>query len=289
VLKAVGSGQPQPIRTRFRDMVVTREDIRLSAMPILRGGLLGFFFGIIPGSGATLSAFFAYDVERRVAKKKGITLGTGRIEGVAGPEAANNSSVNGSFIPTLALGIPGSATTAILLGGFLLFGIQPGPLLIKEQPDLVWGLIASFYVGNILLLVLNLPLAPVFAMMLRFRYCFLYPGIIVVSILGAYSLENDLFGIWVVIVSAAIGLGLTSYGYPAAPLILGLVLGNPLETSLVQSSSMGEGDLTIFFERPIALILLALTVASVVVPPLLGRLTRARRARAEARLAGASR
>ncbi|MCS0494793.1 tripartite tricarboxylate transporter permease [Ancylobacter mangrovi] len=289
VLKAVGTGQPEPLRTRFRDMIVTREDMRRSAMPIFRGGLLGFFFGIIPGAGATLASFFSYDIERRIARKKGIMLGTGRIEGVAGPEAANNSSVNGSFIPTLALGIPGSATTAILLGGFLLFGIQPGPLLVREQPSLVWGLVASFYVGNVLLLILNLPLAPVFALMLRFRYCFLYPGILVVSILGAYSLENDLFGIWIVIGSAALGLGLTSYGYPAAPLILGLVLGRPLETSLVQTSSMGTGSLLFFFERPIAVVLLALSLASVIVPPLMAHLDRQRKARSDQALARPSR
>ena len=150
----------------------------------------------------------------------------------------------------------------------MLFGIQPGPLLIKEQPNLVWGLIASFYVGNVLLLILNLPLAPVFALMLRFRYCFLYPGILVVSVLGAYSLQNELFGVWVVIVSAGIGLALTSFSYPAAPFILALVLGDPLETSLVQTSAMGSGDLTIFLHRPIALTLLILALASLVVPRL---------------------
>lgn len=271
VLKAVGIGQPEPIRARFRDMIVTREELRRSWGPIARGGLLGFFFGILPGAGATLASFFAYDVERRIARKKGIIFGTGQVEGVAGPEAANNSSVNGSFIPTLALGIPGSATTAILLGGFLLFGIQPGPLLVKEQPDLVWGLIASFYIGNILLLLLNLPLAPVFASLLRFRYCFLYPGILVISVLGAFSLENEMFGIWVVIGSAAVGLALTSYDFPASPFILALVLGDPLEKSLVQSSAIGEGSLAILVQRPISLTLLLLTLASVVVPPLLER------------------
>jgi putative tricarboxylic transport membrane protein len=282
VLKAVGTGQPKPIKTRFRDLIVTREELRRSWMPILRGGGLGFFFGILPGAGATLASFFAYDVERRVAKSKGIILGTGQIEGVAGPEAANNSSVNGSFIPTLALGIPGSATTAILLGGFLLFGIQPGPLLIANQPDLVWGLIASFYIGNVVLLILNLPLAPVFALMLRFKYCFLYPVILLVSVLGAYSLENEIYGVWVVVASAAIGLALTSYGYPAAPFILALVLGDPLEKSLVQSSSMGYGDLSILFTRPISLTLIVLTILSVVLPPLFERMQRARTARAAA-------
>src|SRR5262249_17728030 len=143
-------------------------------------------------------------------------------------------------------------------------------------PQLVWGLIASFYVGNILLLILNLPLAPLFASLLQFRYCFIYPMILVVSVLGAYSLENELFGVWIVIVSAAIGLVLTSYGYPAAPFILALVLGNPLETSLVQSSAMGEGSLAILFERPISVPLLALPLAAVVIPPLLARRGRAR-------------
>lgn len=279
VLKAVGTGQPEPIKTSFRDLIVTKEELRRSWMPIIRGGWIGFFFGIMPGAGATLASFFSYDVERRVAKRKGIVLGTGQIEGVAGPEAANNSSVNGSFIPTLALGIPGSATTAILLGGFLLFGIQPGPLLLAHQSDLVWGLIASFYIGNIILLILNLPLAPVFAMMLRFRYCFLYPIILLVSVLGAYSLENEIYGVWVVVVSAALGLALTSYGYPAAPFILALVLGDPLEKSLVQSSSMGYGDLSILFTRPISLTLIVLTIMSVIVPPLLGRIQSARTAR----------
>jgi putative tricarboxylic transport membrane protein len=241
VLKAVGTGQPEPIRARFRDLVVTREDLRRSWMPILRGGLIGFFMGLMPGSGATLSSFFAYDVERRMAAKRGITLGTGQIEGVAGPESANNASVNGSFIPTLALGIPGSATTAILLGGFLLFGIQPGPLLIKEQPNLVWGLIASFYVGNVLLLILNLPMAPLFASLLRFRYCFLYPGILVVSVLGAYSLQSELFGVWVVILSAALGLGLTGSRVLSYVAGLGLVIALVFVLGLLVGSNLERG------------------------------------------------
>jgi putative tricarboxylic transport membrane protein len=240
-------------------------------MPILRGGLVGFFLGMLPGAGATLSSFFAYDVERRVAAKKGLVLGTGQIEGVAGPEAANNSSVNASFIPTLALGIPGSATTAILLGGFLMFGIQPGPLLVKEQPTLVWGLIASFYIGNVFLLILNLPLAPLFAALLRFRYCFIYPVILVFGVLGAYSLQNELFGVWIVVIAAALGLALTSFGYPPAPFILALVLGEPLETSLVQSSEIGLGSLALLLERPISLGLLLMTLVSVIGPPLVAR------------------
>ena len=278
VLKAVGVGQPEPIRARFSDMTLTREELRRSWAPMFRGGVLGFCLGLLPGAGATLASFFAYDVERRAAARKGLKLGTGQIEGVAGPESANNSSVNASFIPTLALGIPGSATTAILLGGFLLFGIQPGPLLVKEQPTLVWGLIASFYIGNVFLLILNLPLAPLFAALLRFRYCFLYPGILVFGVLGAYSLQGELSGVWIVIVAAALGLGLTSFGYPPAPFILALVLGKPLETSLVQSSEIGTGSLMLLFQRPISLALLLMTLASVIGPPLIARWSRRRKA-----------
>ncbi|MGH3386592.1 MAG: tripartite tricarboxylate transporter permease, partial [Nocardioidaceae bacterium] len=177
VMSQVSQGNVAPIRAKFKDLFLTREDLRRSRGPIARGSLLGFFLGTLPGTGATIAAFMSYDLEKRVSKRKS-EFGKGAIEGLAGPEAANNAAANGAFVPTLALGIPGSGTTAILLGAFLLFGIQPGPLLMDKEPDLVWGLLASFYVGNVLLLILNLPLAPVFASMLRTRYQVLYPIII---------------------------------------------------------------------------------------------------------------
>jgi putative tricarboxylic transport membrane protein len=180
VMTQVKAGGTEPIRTRMKDMLLTRDDWHRSRMPIVRGGIIGFLIGVLPGAGATLASFFSYDLERRMSKHPD-EFGKGAIEGVAAPEAANNAAVNGAFVPTLTLGIPGSATTAVLLGAFLLFGIRPGPLLIEQQPDLVWGLMASFYIGNVFLLILNLPLAPLFASMLRLRYAFVYPVILLMS------------------------------------------------------------------------------------------------------------
>jgi putative tricarboxylic transport membrane protein len=265
VMSQVHRGGRAPIRTRFRDMLLTREDWRRSQMGIVRGGFMGFFMGVLPGAGATLASFFSYDVERRFSRHKD-EFGKGAIEGVAGPEAANNAAVNGAFVPTLTLGIPGSGTTAVLLGAFLLFGIQPGPLLLEQQPDLVWGLIASFYIGNVILLFLNLPLAPAFASILRLRYGMLYPLILLLSFVGAYAIENRLWGVWLAFVFGVIGYFMKRYDYPAAPVILGLILGGLLEEALMQTSSISGGDFTIFFQRPIALVLFALAALVILGP-----------------------
>ena len=248
------TGTPDPIRARYREMMLTWNDWRRSRMSILRGGLLGFGVGTIPGVGATLASFLAYDLERRVSPRKE-EFGKGAIEGLAAPEAANNASSNAAFVPLLTLGIPSSATAAVLLGAFLLFGIQPGPLLIEEQPDVVWGLLASFYIGNIILLIMNLPLAPLFASMLRMRYEMLYPLIILLSFLGAYAVENRLWGVWLALAFGVIGYFMKRYDYPAPPVILGLIIGGIMEEALVQTSSISGGDFTIFLRRPIALLL----------------------------------
>ena len=265
VMSQVRRGTPPPIRTRFRDMLLSREDWRRSRMAIARGGFMGFLLGVLPGAGATLASFFSYDVERRMSPRKD-EFGKGAIEGVAGPEAANNAAVNGAFVPTLTLGIPGSGTTAVLLGAFLLFGIQPGPLLLEEQPDLVWGLIASFYIGNVILLFLNLPLAPVFASILRLRYGLLYPLILLLCFVGAYAVENRLWGVWLAFAFGVIGYFMKRYDYPAAPVILGLILGGLLEEALMQTSSISGGDFTIFLRRPIALVIFALAALVVLGP-----------------------
>jgi putative tricarboxylic transport membrane protein len=261
-----------PIRTRLKDLLLSKEDLRRSAGPITRGTFTGFFLGILPGSGATIASFVAYDLEKRVSKRKE-QFGKGAIEGVAGPEAANNAAVNGAFVPTLALGIPGSGTTAILLGAFLLYGIQPGPLLMVNEAPLVWGLLASFYIGNVLLLILNLPMAPLFASMLRLRYSLLYPIIIVASVLGAYAIEQRMWGPWLAVAAAVPGFFMAKYGFPAAPLILGLILGPMLEANLNRTSSMGHGDWTIFLHRPIALIVFAVAAAILILPSVIGRKT----------------
>lgn len=259
VLSQVKIGASEPIRTRLRDMLPTREDWRRSRAPIARSGLVGFFMGVIPGAGATLASFFSYDIERRFSKHQD-EFGKGAIEGVAGPEAANNAATNGAFVPTLTLGIPGSGTTAVLLGAFLLFGVQPGPLLLSQQPELAWGLMASFYIGNLILIILNLPLAPAFASILRLRYAFLYPLILLLCFAGAYSIENRMWGVWLALAFGAIGFFMKRYDYPAAPLVLGIILGTLLEEALVQTSAMGGGDFSIFLTRPIALVLFALAI-----------------------------
>ena len=265
VVTQLKTGTPEPIRARYREMLLTWNDWRRSRMSILRGGLLGFGVGTIPGVGATLASFLAYDLERRVSPRKE-EFGKGAIEGLAAPEAANNASSNAAFVPLLTLGIPSSATAAVLLGAFLLFGIQPGPLLIEEQPDVVWGLLASFYIGNIILLVMNLPLAPLFASMLRMRYEMMYPLIILLSFLGAYAVENRLWGVWLALAFGVIGYFMKRYGYPAPPVILGLIIGGIMEEALVQTSSISGGDFTIFLRRPIALLLFGFALVIILGP-----------------------
>ncbi len=260
VLFQVRAGKIEPIRTRFRDMMPNWEDWQKTRMTILRSGIIGFLVGVLPGAGATLASFLSYDVARRFSKHKH-EFGKGAIEGVAAPEAANSAAVNGAFVPTLTLGIPGSGTTAVLLGAFIIFGIQPGPLLFTNQPELVWGLMASFFIGSLLLLVMNLPLVPVFASILRFRYGLIYPCILFLSFVGAYAIENRMWGCWLALLFGLVGYFMKRFDYPAAPLILGIVLGGMFEKTLIQTSSMGGGDLTIFFHRPIAMVLFAIAAA----------------------------
>lgn len=275
------AGNVKPIRARFRDMILSRKDLRKASGSITRGGLLGFIIGILPGAGPTVATFFSYDLERRVARDKS-QFGHGDIRGVAAPEAANNSAVNGAFIPTLTMGIPGSSTTAILLGAFILFDIQPGPQLFEQQGDLVWGLIASFYIGNIILLLLNLPLAPVFASILRIKYAYLYPVVLIVAIVAAYSVSGRLFDAFLALGLAVFGLFLRHQGFPVAPLVLGLVLGGMVESELRRSLALGDGSLSIFAERPIAIAILLLAVSLVIVPQIINRVRRPKTANADA-------
>lgn len=267
VLHQIQRGGEKPIRAGFRDLLLKKDEAKRIPGPALRGTFLGTALGVLPGAGATLASFMSYGLEGRVGKHRK-ELGTGTVEGVAAPEASNNAAANASFIPTLALGIPGSGTTAILLGAFVIFGLQPGPMLFEQQPDLVWGLLVSFFFGNLLLLVLNLPLAPVFAQVLRVPYSYLYPIIIVLSLVGAYAVGNSLFAVWVVFFAGVLGFFMKKYDFPAAPLVLGLVLGPMLERTLVQTSSMGHGNLLIVFERPLSAFFMVVAILAFVVPPL---------------------
>ncbi|MGO1568813.1 MAG: tripartite tricarboxylate transporter permease [Brachybacterium sp.] len=282
VLHQIHRGGEKPIRAGFRDLLLKKEEAKRILPPALRGTFLGTALGVLPGAGATLASFMSYGLEGRVGKHRK-KLGSGSVEGVAAPEASNNAAANSSFIPTLALGIPGSGTTAILLGAFVIFGLQPGPMLFEQQPDLVWGLLVSFFFGNLLLLLLNLPLAPVFAQVLRIPYSYLYPIILVLSMVGAYAVGNSFFAVWVVFFAGVLGYFMKRYGFPAAPLVLGLVLGPMLERTLVQTSSMGHGNLLIVFERPLSAFFMVVAILAFIGPPLFsmlkGRRARARRAK----------
>lgn len=249
----------KPIRARLRDMILKRKDLRRASGSIVRGGFLGFLVGALPGAGSTLAAFFAYDVEKRVTKDNS-KFGKGEIRGVAAPESANNAAVNGAFIPTLTMGIPGSATTAILLGAFIVFDINPGPMLFEEQPDLVWGLIASFLIGNLMLLVFNLPMAPVFASVLRVPYRYLYPVLVAIAIMAVYSISGRIFDVFLTLGLAVFGILMKSQGYPVAPLVLGLVLGGMIEEQLRRSVLIGDNSLAVFLDRPIAMGILLVAV-----------------------------
>ena len=217
----------------------------------------------------------AYGIEKRV-NKRGKEFGTGAIEGVAAPEAANNAAANANFVPTLTLGIPGGATTAVLLGAFMIYGIQPGPLLFEEQPTLVWGLLASFFIGNVILLVLNLPLAPVFAQILRVPYGYMYPMILLTSLVGAYSISNGMYSVWVVLIFGVIGYFMKRLDLPMAPLVLGVVLGPLFEKALVQTSAIGDGNVFIVFTRPLALVIMAIAILQLAAPSIMARLLRRR-------------
>ncbi|QVQ52354.1 tripartite tricarboxylate transporter permease [Spiractinospora alimapuensis] len=286
LLRRVGLPTVQPMRARLRDMVISRRELRRTVPPALRHSVLGFLLGILPGGGATLASFLSYETERRISKNPE-EFGKGRLEGVAAPEASTNAAVNGSFVPTLTLGVPGSGTTAILLGAFIVFGIVPGPMLMREQPELVWGLMASFWIGNLLLLALNLPLAPAFASVLRIPYRYLYPAIILLTLIGAFSIEYRLWGMWVALAFGLIGWLMMRYGYPVAPVVLGLVLGPLMEPELARSLTISYGDPLVFVQRPISAALLALGVLLLVGPTLWRRLRRRRRASTSAPSASA--
>ncbi|WP_026819829.1 tripartite tricarboxylate transporter permease [Arthrobacter castelli] len=282
VLHQIHRGGEKPIKATFRDLLITKSELRRSVAPALRGTGLGFGLGTLPGAGATLASFMSYGVERSFGKFKK-QVGKGAVEGVAAPEASNNAAANASFIPTLALGIPGSGTTAILLGAFVIFGIQPGPLLFEQQPELVWGLLVSFFVGNLILLVLNLPLAPVFAQILRVPYSYLYPIILLMSLVGAFAIGNTSFALWVVFGAGILGYFMKRFDFPAAPMVLGLVLGPLLEKYLVQTSALGQGNLLILFHGPISATFTIAAIVAFVGPPVAGLIRRRVRAGKEIR------
>ncbi|MGH6770611.1 MAG: tripartite tricarboxylate transporter permease, partial [Xanthobacteraceae bacterium] len=226
-----------------------------SRAAIARGTVIGFFIGVLPGGGATLASLISYATEKRTAKKPQ-EFGRGAIAGVAGPETANNAAATSSFIPLLTLGIPANATMAVLYGALLLQGIPPGPRLINEHPDVFWGFVASMYVGNLMLLALNLPLVSLFVSVLRIPYAYLYPLIIMFCVIGVYEVNHSIVDVWIMLIMGVVGYGLKKFGFDPAPLVLGLVIAPIFEMSLRQSLIMSDGHWEIFVERPIAAVLL---------------------------------
>ena len=226
---------------------------------IVRGGVIGFVIGLIPAGGITTASFLAYMAEKR-ASKHPETFGKGDIAGVAAPEAANNAASISGFAPLLALGVPGSATTAVMLAGFMMWGVRPGPLLFTTKPDLVWGLIASMYVGNVILLLINMFLIPVFVAMLRIPYSILMGFIIVFASIGAFSVNNSMFEVWLMVGFGLLGYAMKKLQYPIVPLILGLVLGTLVEKSLRQALVLSAGSFEVFYTRPITVVFLLIAL-----------------------------
>src|SRR6266436_3297337 len=247
------------INAKITQLLPSKADWKVSAGPVARGTILGFFLGILPGGGAVVGSFAPYALEKRLSKTPE-RFGHGAIEGVAGPESANNAAAGGAFIPLMTLGIPPNVVMALLLGAFIIHGLQPGPLLMTQSPDLFWGIVASMYIGNLMLLVLNLPLIGMWVQLLKLPYNILFPLIILFTIIGVYCSSNNVFDVYVMIAFGIIGYFMRKLGYEPAPLVLAFVLGPMLENNLRKSLILSQGDLTTFVSRPISAACLALAV-----------------------------
>ncbi|MGZ5584483.1 MAG: tripartite tricarboxylate transporter permease [Usitatibacter sp.] len=253
-----------PVPKGLRNLLPTREDMRRCRFAFVNGSVVGFLVGVLPGAGSTIASFISYGIEKGVSKHPE-EFGHGAIVGVAAPEGANNAETGGALVPLLTLGIPGSGTTAILLAALVLWGFKPGPLFIQDSPELFWGLVASMYIGNVLLLLLNLPLVAVFAQLLKLPAYMMYPLILGVSIVGVYTSGESMFHLGLLCAFGLMGYLMRKLDYPTAPLVLGLVLGDSMERALRQSLMMSQGDASILF-RPIPAVLLTLAALLFLAP-----------------------
>jgi len=244
--------------------------IRKSILPMLRGTVIGFFVGIFPGAGPTVSSFLSYGIEQKVSKAPE-QFGKGAFAGVAGPETANNAATGGAMIPMLSLGLPSSPTIAILLASLIMFGLKPGPSLFREAPQVVWGLVASMYIGNLMLVVINLACIPLVVRLMDRIRGYLPIVILLLSVLGVYSYRNNVIDVAIMLLFALVGYAMRKLEFPEAPVILGLLLGGTAETSLRQALVMSDGSLAILVTRPISVLFLGLTMVSLFVPILLRR------------------
>jgi putative tricarboxylic transport membrane protein len=248
-------------------------DLVLSAGATLRGSLIGFFMGVLPGTGASVASSIAYTTEKRLSDRHG-TFGKGDVRGLASPEAANNAAATGSFVPMLTLGVPGSGTTAVMLGALMLYNIQPGPQMLTEQPLLVGGLIAALFIANILLLVLNLPMVGMFARLLTLPNWILVPGILVLSVVGVYSTNASVLALLMMVGIGIVGWILRKLAFDMAPILLGFVLGHLMEVNLRNALAISGGELGIFFHSPISLVLWVLALVIALAPYLVSRWVR---------------
>ena len=244
---------------------LTKEEWKRSIGPIWRGGIIGFVIGVLPGAGGTIASIMSYTTEKRLSKHPE-EFGKGAIEGVAGPEAANNSDTAGALVPLLTLGVPGGGATAVLMGAFIMYGIQPGPLLFEKRPDLVWGLVDSMYIGNIMLLILNLPLIGLFVRLLYIPSAILYPLIVAISVIGTYAINGSMLDLYMILGFGIVGYIFDKVDIPVAPLVLSLVLGGIMEQSFRQAMTISGADPAIFVKSGISMTLIALSVISISLP-----------------------
>jgi putative tricarboxylic transport membrane protein len=265
VVNSIGSEAVKELagqKITLRSLVPSRDEVQRSKMPMLRGSIVGTIVGILPGAGSTVAAFMSYTTEQRFGRGK-VRFGEGAIEGLAGPESANNAASQAEFIPTLTLGIPGGATMALMLGALMIHGITPGPQLINEHPEVFWGLIASFWIGNVLLLVLNIPLVGVWVSILKIPYPILYPSILAFICLGVYSVNNSFADIVLLVICGLIGYAMMVLRFNPAPLLLGYVLGPLMEENFRRALLISGGDISIFIDRPVTAVFLALSVGAI--------------------------
>jgi putative tricarboxylic transport membrane protein len=255
------------VKDKFKlsDVFLTWQEWVDGRWAMIRGGVIGFLIGLVPAGGITTASFLAYIAEKKVSKHPE-TFGKGDIAGVAAPESANNAASISGFAPLLALGVPGSATTAVMLAGFMMWGIRPGPLLFTNNPDLVWGLIASMYIGNVILLLINIFLIPLFVAMLRIPYSIMMGFIIIFASIGAFSVNNSIFDVWMMLGFGLLGYAMKKLNYPVVPLILAMVLGRLVENSLRQALILSAGSFDIFYARPITAFFLLIALFAYCTP-----------------------
>jgi len=266
VLKNVGESEESSIlKSKIKGLFPSLQDWKDSAFPILRGTLIGFFLGLIPGVGVTIPTFISYGVERKLSRHPE-KFGTGVIEGVAAPEACNNATASGLFVPLLSLGIPGSAGMALFLGALMIYGLRPGPLLIQNNPDVFWGVVASMYLGNAMLLVLNLPLIPLWVRILKIPYYLLFPLILVFCLIGSYSLNNNAADVIIMITFGILGYTFDRFRYEVPPLILGFILGPMFEAEFRRTLALSRGSFAIFFSRPISVFFISVALLVLIFP-----------------------